>query len=79
MVRPPEQRDVLHFTHAPQEKWVCCMAMHLGNDWAEGARLLLCRYGCTKWACEVLLKQLHEQYQVPVQIFRCSMILAHTQ
>lgn len=55
------------------------MAMHLGNDWAEGARLLLCRYGCTKWAGEVLLKQLHEQYQVPVQIFRCSMILAHTQ
>lgn len=35
------------------------------------------RYGCTKWACEVLLQQLHEQHDVPVRIFRCSMILAH--
>ena len=37
------------------------------------------RYGCSKWACEVLLKQLHERWGVPVKIFRCGMILSHTQ
>ncbi|BDA50881.1 Carboxylic acid reductase [Coccomyxa sp. Obi] len=35
-------------------------------------------YGCSKWACEVLLKQLHERFGVPVKIFRCGMILSHT-
>lgn len=37
------------------------------------------RYGCSKWACEVLLKQLHERCGIPVKIFRCGMILSHTQ
>ena len=37
-----------------------------------------CRYGCTKWASEVQLQQLHERYGVPVSIFRCGMILAHS-
>lgn len=36
------------------------------------------RYGCSKWAVEVLLKQLHEKYGVPIKIFRCGMILSHT-
>ena len=37
-----------------------------------------CRYGCSKWASEVQLQQLHERYGVPVSIFRCGMILAHS-
>ena len=37
-----------------------------------------CRYGCSKWATEVQLQQLHEQFGVPVSIFRCGMILAHS-
>jgi fatty acid CoA ligase FadD9 len=41
--------------------------------------LLWCsRYGCSKWACEVLLKEMHEIYGNPVKIFRCGMILSHT-
>ena len=36
------------------------------------------RYGATKWASEVQLQQLHERYGVPVSIFRCGMILAHS-
>lgn len=27
---------------------------------------------------EVLLRQLHDQHGIPVSIFRCGMILAHT-
>ena len=38
----------------------------------------LSRYGCTKWATEVQLQQLHQEYGVPVSIFRCGMILAHS-
>ena len=40
--------------------------------------LHLCRYGATKWASEVQLQQLHERHGVPVSIFRCGMILAHS-
>ena len=36
------------------------------------------RYGCTKWATEVQLQQLHREYGVPVSVFRCGMILAHS-
>ncbi len=36
------------------------------------------RYGCTKWATEVQLQQLHGEYGVPVSVFRCGMILAHS-
>ena len=36
------------------------------------------RYGCSKWASEVQLQQLHERWGVPVSIFRCGMILAHS-
>lgn len=35
-------------------------------------------YGCTKWAVEILLRELHQTYAVPVSIFRCGMILSHT-
>ena len=35
------------------------------------------RYGCSKWASEVQLQQLHHQFGVPVTIYRCAMILAH--
>ena len=38
----------------------------------------MCRYGATKWASEVQLQQLHERWGVPVSIFRCGMILAHS-
>ena len=43
---------------------------------AEGA--CWSRYGCTKWATEVQLQQLHREYGVPVSVFRCGMILAHS-
>jgi fatty acid CoA ligase FadD9 len=34
-------------------------------------------YATSKWACEVLLRQLADQLAVPVDVFRCSMILPH--
>ena len=43
------------------------LRLHAGN-----------RYGCTKWATEVQLQQLHREYGVPVSVFRCGMILAHS-
>ena len=43
---------------------------------AEGA--CWSRYGCAKWATEVQLQQLHREYGVPVSVFRCGMILAHS-
>ena len=36
------------------------------------------RYGCSKWATEVQLQQLHREFGVPVSVFRCGMILAHS-
>ena len=36
------------------------------------------RYGCTKWATEVQLQQVHREFAVPVSVFRCGMILAHS-
>jgi fatty acid CoA ligase FadD9 len=34
-------------------------------------------YGLTKWAGEVLLREAHEQFGLPVTVYRSSMILAH--
>ncbi|AOE86174.1 SDR family oxidoreductase [Pseudomonas sp. TCU-HL1] len=34
-------------------------------------------YGLTKWAGEVLLREAHERYGLPVTVYRSSMILAH--
>lgn len=34
-------------------------------------------YGASKWASEVLLREAHEQYGVPVAVFRSDMVLAH--
>ena len=39
----------------------------------------VCRYSCTKWAGEVLMRQACEQLGLPVTAYRCAMILAHTQ
>ena len=36
-------------------------------------------YGTSKWVCEVLLRQLHDVCGIPVNIFRPSMILGHSQ
>jgi fatty acid CoA ligase FadD9 len=33
-------------------------------------------YATTKWLCEVLLDQLHERTKIPLQVFRCGMVLA---
>ena len=38
----------------------------------------LCRYGASKWATEVQLQQLNKEFGVPVSVFRCGMILAHS-
>ncbi|WKG01260.1 carboxylic acid reductase [Mycolicibacterium sp. HK-90] len=35
-------------------------------------------YAVSKWAGEVLLRQAHDLYQLPVQVFRPGMILAHS-
>jgi fatty acid CoA ligase FadD9 len=35
-------------------------------------------YGMSKWAGEVLLRNAHEAFGLPVSIFRCGMILAHS-
>jgi fatty acid CoA ligase FadD9 len=42
----------------------------LTADYANG-------YVSSKWAAEVLLRQAHEQFALPVRVFRCGMILAH--
>jgi len=34
-------------------------------------------YATSKWACEVLLRELSDRLGVPVDVFRCSMIMAH--
>lgn len=36
-------------------------------------------YATSKWAGEVLLRDAHERYGLPVTVFRSSMILAHSQ
>lgn len=41
------------------------------NDIVDG-------YAATKWASEVLLRDAHDRYGLPVVVFRCSMILAHS-
>ena len=36
------------------------------------------RYGASKWAVEILLRDLHDDHGIPVSIFRCGMILSHS-
>jgi fatty acid CoA ligase FadD9 len=35
-------------------------------------------YATSKWACEVLLQELHKACGIPVNVFRCSMMLGHS-
>jgi len=42
----------------------------VGDEYANG-------YGASKWASEVLLREAHEHYGVPVAVFRSDMVLAH--
>jgi glycopeptidolipid biosynthesis protein len=35
-------------------------------------------YGTSKWASEVLLREAHDECGLPVQVFRCGMIMADT-
>lgn len=44
----------------------------LGDSYAMG-------YAASKWACEVLLREAHDAFDLPVKIFRPDMILAHSQ
>ena len=37
-----------------------------------------CRFGCSKWAGEVLLRQMHDDFNIPASIFRCGMLLPHS-
>ena len=53
-------------------------ARALRGGHADVARRRARRYGCSKWASEVHLQQLSERHGVPVAIFRCGMILAHS-
>jgi fatty acid CoA ligase FadD9 len=34
-------------------------------------------YATSKWACEVLLRDLADRLPIPIGVFRCSMIMAH--
>ncbi|MFE3101052.1 carboxylic acid reductase [Nocardia tengchongensis] len=43
----------------------------LSDGYADG-------YGSSKWAGEVLLREAHEAYKLPVTVFRSDMILAHS-
>ncbi|WP_149360978.1 carboxylic acid reductase [Lolliginicoccus suaedae] len=43
----------------------------LSDSYANG-------YATSKWACEVLLREAHDQLGLPVTVFRSGMILAHT-
>ena len=56
--------------------FLCTRSGRRGRQLTGGVHA--CRYGCSKWASEVQLQQLHERYGVPVSIFRCGMILAHS-
>lgn len=42
----------------------------LDNTYANG-------YGASKWAAEVLCRDAHQRYGLPVNVFRCSMLLPH--
>ena len=41
-----------------------------GDDYASG-------YAASKWAGEILLRHAHEQFGLPVNVFRCGMLMAH--
>ncbi len=45
--------------------------VRLSDDYANG-------YAVSKWAAEVLLREAHEKYGLPVAVFRPGMILAHS-
>ncbi|MFF4749676.1 carboxylic acid reductase [Streptomyces sp. NPDC002514] len=47
-----------------------CGARGLDGDYADG-------YAASKWAGEVLLREAHETFGLPVAVFRSNMILAH--
>ncbi|MFI9230506.1 carboxylic acid reductase [Streptomyces rimosus] len=47
-----------------------CAVRDLGGGYADG-------YAASKWAGEVLLREAHETYGLPVAVFRSNMILAH--
>lgn len=44
---------------------------HTGDGYANG-------YNLSKWASEVLLRDAHQQFALPVSVFRPGMILAHS-
>ncbi|MGW1784006.1 carboxylic acid reductase [Streptomyces sp. NPDC002143] len=46
-------------------------ARSLGQGYAHG-------YATSKWASEVLLREAHERYGLPVGVFRSDILLAHT-
>ena len=46
--------------------------IELSDDYAAG-------YGASKWAGEILLQKAHESFDMPINIFRCDMILPDRQ
>jgi fatty acid CoA ligase FadD9 len=48
-----------------------CPTRKLDESYANG-------YGTSKWASEVLLREAHDAFGLPVAVFRCDMILADT-
>ena len=53
-------------------------ALLQGDSSNTTCAFVTCRYSCTKWAGEVLMRQACEQLGLPVTAYRCAMILAHS-
>jgi fatty acid CoA ligase FadD9 len=49
-----------------------CPTRKLDDSYANG-------YGTSKWAGEILLREAHDAFGLPVAVFRCDMILTDTQ
>ncbi|MBL7479224.1 thioester reductase domain-containing protein [Legionella bononiensis] len=63
-----QHRSIVLETEDIREQWPI---RYNGKGYAEG-------YATSKWAGEVLLKNFSEEFNLPVHIFRCGMILAHS-
>ncbi|MFI6663167.1 carboxylic acid reductase [Streptomyces sp. NPDC050523] len=56
--------------HEDADIRLTCPTLHLDDSYANG-------YAISKWAGEVLLREAHERFALPVTTFRSSMVLAH--
>ena len=67
----PHMNPALRDADEDADVRVAAPEMPLGDAYALG-------YGASKWAGEVLLRDAHERFGLPVNVFRPNMILAHS-